>query len=464
MPPEPGGSFPPALLLAVHPASNAWGSVLLLIALVLVNAFFAACEIAIITLNDAKIEKMAENGDRNAQKILKLTSNSGRFFSTIQIGVTLAGFLSSAAAAQSFSGWLSDALSFLPFSASTVEGISTFLITLILSYFSLVFGELVPKKIAMNRAEAIAFRFAGVLTGIAAVFRPIVSLLTASTNGVLRLLGIDPRDAEQTITEEEILMMVDAGEEKGVLDEDAKDMISNIFDFSDSTVSEIMTHRTEVDAAEDTCSVRDVVELSGTTGHSRIPVYHDDLDSILGIIYVKDLLKFVGTEVDPAVRLTDLMRPAYFVPESKLSAELFSEMTARRLQIAVVIDEYGGTEGIVTMEDLLESIVGNMQDEYDTEEEEIHRESDNRYSVDGTASVEEISDLTGTELPEGDYDTIAGLMMDRLGRIPKENEHPHVKLGNLTLTVAEMDDRRIARIIIEKEPPAAAPENPAPKA
>ena len=465
MPPEPDGPSLPAMFLAPQTVGSAWGSVLLLIVLVLVNAFFAACEIAVITLNDAKIEKMAESGNKNARKILKLTSNSSRFFSTIQIGVTLAGFLSSAAAAQSFSGELAGALSFLPFSASTVDGISTFLITLLLSYFSLVFGELVPKKIAMKRAEELSFRFAGVLTGIAAVFRPIVSLLTASTNGILRLLGIDPRDTEQTVTEEEILMMVDAGEEKGVLDEDAKDMISNIFDFSDSTVSEIMTHRTEVDAVEDTSSVQDVVELSRKLGHSRVPIFHDDLDSILGIIYVKDLLKYVGAPVDPSVKLTDLMRPAYFVPESKLCADLFSEMTARRLQIAVVIDEYGGTEGIITMEDLLESIVGNMQDEYDIEEEEIHREGDNRYRVDGTASVEEISDLTGVELPEGDYDTIAGLMMEQLGRIPKPGEHPHVKMKNLTLTVAEMDDRRIARIIIEKDSstPSEPPEASEPK-
>ena len=458
MPPEPDGSSPlPAMLLAATPQNTGSmiGSVILLICLTLVNAFFAACEIAIVTLKDAKVEKMAESGDTKAQQLLKLTSNSSRFFSTIQIGVTLAGFLSSATDAQSFSAGLASALAFLPFSRATVEGISTVLITLLLSYFSLVFGELVPKKIAMKRAEQLSFRAAGVLTGIAAVFRPIVSLLTASTNGILRLIGIDPSDTEETVTEEEILMMVDAGEEKGVIDEDAKDMISNIFDFSDSTVSEIMTHRTEVGAVEDTASIADVVALSRKEGYSRIPVFHDDLDSILGIVYVKDLLKYVGAPVDAEVKLTDLMRPAYFVPESKLCADLFSEMTAHRLQIAVVVDEYGGTEGIVTMEDLLESIVGNMQDEYDREEEEIHRVGDNRYSVDGTASVEEISDLTGVELPEGDYDTIAGLMTDQLDRIPKPNEHPHVKVKNLTLTVAEMDDRRIARITIEKDPVSA---------
>ncbi len=463
MPPEPDGSvLPAAYLAAAGPQSSmqALLSILLLVALILVNAFFAACEIAVITLKDAKIEKMAEDGDKRAQKILKLTSNSSRFFSTIQIGVTLAGFLSSASAAQSFAGGFASFLRFLPFSPSMIRGISTVLITLVLSYFSLVFGELVPKKIAMKRAEELSFRFAGVLTGIAAAFRPIVSLLTASTNGVLRILGIDPRDTEQTVTEEEILMMVDAGEEKGVLDEDAKDMISNIFDFSDSTVSEVMTHRTEVVAVEDTASVQETVTLSMKLGYSRIPVYHDDLDNVLGIIYVKDLLKYVGVPVDPGVKITGLMRSAYFVPESKLCADLFSEMTARKLQIAVVVDEYGGTEGIITMEDLLESIVGSMQDEYDTEEAEIQRESDNRYSVDGTTPVDEISDLTGSELPDGDYDTIAGLMMCQLGRIPKPNEHPHIKVGNLTLTVAEMDDRRIARITIEKEPlpkPAAAP-------
>ncbi|HBG56193.1 MAG TPA: HlyC/CorC family transporter, partial [Ruminococcaceae bacterium] len=276
--------------------------------------------------------------------------------------------------------------------------------------------------------------------------------LTASTNAVLRAFGIDPNSSAPTVTEEGIMMMVDAGEEKGVLDEDAKDMISNIFDFSDSTVGEAMTHRTEVGAVEDTASVADVVALSMREGYSRIPVYHEDLDSILGIIYVKDLLKFVGKALKPGISITSLMRPAYFVPESKLCSELFSEMTARRFQIAVVVDEYGGTEGIVTMEDLLESIVGNIQDEYDNEDDEFQREGDNRFSVDGTAPVDEVSRLTGVELPEGDYDTIAGLIMERLGRVPKPNEHPHVRVKGLTLTVAEMEDRRIARVLIEKAP------------
>ena len=466
MPPEPGGPVPPTLpaLLDAKAANSAfpWLSILLLVVLILINAFFASNEIAVVTLNDAKIEKMAGAGDRKAKKLMDLTADSGRFFSTVQIGVTLAGFLSSAAASQNFSGPLASALSFLPFSRPVTEGIATFLITLILSYFSLVFGELVPKKIAMNRAESLAFRSAGVLSSVAAAFRPVVSFLTASTNAVLRLMGINPAEGEETVTQEQILMMVDAGEEKGVLDEDAKDMISNIFEFSDSTAGEVMTHRMEVVAVENIDTIADVVALSMENGISRIPVFEEDLDNILGIIYVKDLLRFVGKPVPEDVSLTKLMRPAYFVPESKPCSALFSEMTARRLQIAVVVDEYGGTEGIITMEDLLESIVGSMQDEYDKEEEEIQQEGENRFSVDGTASVDEISDLTGVQLPEGDYDTIAGLVMEHLGRIPKPGEHPHVKVKNLAMTVEEMDDRRIARITIEKEPaasPAGAPED-----
>ena len=461
MSPDPDGQ-PIPLLLAASGASLGdapFAAVLLLIVLILINAFFSASEIAVITLKDAKIEKMAEDGDKKAQKLLKLTSNSGRFFSTIQIGVTLAGFLTSASASESFSDGFAAFLRFLPLSPSLIKGTATFLITLLLSYFNLVFGELVPKKIAMKRAEELSFRFVGALSATASVFRPVVSLLTASTNGVLRLLGIDPSDGQQTVTEEEILMMVDAGEEKGVLNENEKDMISNIFDFSDSTVDEVMTHRTDVGAVEDTDSVEDVVKISMEQGYSRIPVYHEDLDNITGIIYVKDLLKYVGRQVGPEVSLTDVMRPAYFVPQSKPCGELFSEMTARRVQIAVVVDEYGGTEGIITMEDLLESIVGNIQDEYDHEEEEIHKESDSRFDVDGTTPVDEISDLFGVDLPEGDYDTVAGLMMDRLGRLPRENEHPQVKVGGLTLTVSAMEDRRIARVLIEKDPVPPAAED-----
>jgi putative hemolysin len=456
MPPEPDGSFFHLLsalpTAAVQSEPNSFFSILLLIALVLVNAFFAASEIAIITLNDNKIKKMAEDGNKKAGKVLKLTSNSSRFLATIQVGITLSGFLTSASASQSFAGKLAQALSFLPFSPSFLYGASTVIITMLLSYFSLVFGELVPKKIAMQRAEELSFKFIGVLNSTSAIFKPFISFLTFSTNVVLKIMGFDPNSSEDTVTEEEILMMVDAGEEKGVFGETAKDMISNIFDFSDITASEIMTHRTEVGAVEDTANIQDVVNLSIEKGYSRIPVFHEDLDNVLGVVYVKDLLKYVGNEVNQEIKITDLMRPAYFVPESKRCSSLFTEMTERRTQIAIIVDEYGGTEGIITMEDLLESIVGNIQDEYDNEEEEIHKVADNKFTVDGGTSIDEISDLVGVDLPEGDYDTIAGFVVELLGRIPKPNENPSVTFENLTMTVQAVEDRRIAKILIEKQP------------
>ena len=459
MPPEPAGSLLPGpILMSVqqadlpadtHPAL----SILLLFVLILANAFFAASEIAVITLNDNKIKKMAEDGDKRAAKVLKLTENSSRFLSTIQIGVTLAGFLTSASAAQSFSDRLAGLLTFLPFSPSMIHGISTFLITLALSYFSLVLGELVPKKIAMQRAEPLAFKFVGVLIATSKIFNIFISLLTVSTNFVLKILGFDPNSSEETVTEEEILMMVDAGEEKGVIGGSAKDMIENIFDFTDSTVDEIMTHRTEVSAVEDTSTIQDVVNLAIADGYSRLPVFHEDLDTILGIIYVKDLLKYVGSEINGDVKITDIMRPAYFVPETKRCTELFKEMTDHRVQIAVIVDEYGGTSGIITLEDLLESIVGNIQDEFDHEEEEIQRVSDNTFTVDGSTSIDEISDLVGVTLPEGDYDTIAGLVMEMLGRIPKQGEHPCIHIANLSITVQKVEENRIAKLLIVKELP-----------
>ena len=453
---DPGGH----LLLSAAGTADAAASaasgfpifqILLLILLILLNAFFTMSEIAIITLNDNKMKKMAEEGHKGAMKVVKLTKNSSRFLATIQVGVTLSGFLTSASAAQAFSSQLAGALSFIPVSRGVLEGISTVLITLILSYFSLVLGELVPKKIAMQRPEEISFKVVGPLLAVAAVFKPFIRFLSASTNLVVRLLGFDPNASEESVTEEEILMMVDAGEEKGVIEGSAKDMIENIFDFDDTTANEIMTHRTEMIAVEDTATVADVVALAIEHGFSRIPLYHEDMDDILGIVYVKDLLKYVGTPVSNEMKLQDVMRPAIFIPETKKCSELFSELTANKVQIAIIVDEYGGTEGLITMEDLVEAIVGSIQDEYDNEEEEIKQVNENTFTVDGGTSIDEISDLLGLELPEGDYDTVAGLLVERLGRIPKSGEHPSIRIENIKFTVDEVEDQRISRILIVRE-------------
>lgn len=448
--------IPLNILLSASPVNNNMSienlitQLLILTGLILLNAFFAMSEIALITLNDNKIKKMAESGHVPSQKILKLTKDSSNFLATIQVGVTLSGFLTSASASQGFSGIVANWLSWIPLSPSIIQALSTFIITIILSYFSLVLGELVPKKIAMQNAEAISFKAVGILQGVATAFKPFIKLLSASTNLVVSIFGFDPNASEEVVTEEEILMMVDVGEEKGVIEERAKDMISNIFEFDNTTAEEIMTHRTDIVAVEDTQSINDAVNLAVQSGYSRMPVFNEDLDNIIGIIYVKDLLKYVCTDIPKEINLKDIMRPALFIPETKRCNELFSEMTSSKTQIAIIVDEYGGTSGLITMEDLVESILGNIQDEYDNEEEEIFKLSENSFTVDGTTSIDEISDLLDVKLPDGDYDTIAGLLVEKLGRIPKEGEQPSIQIDNISFTVKEVSERRISKILIIK--------------
>jgi putative hemolysin len=412
-------------------------------------------EIAIISLNDNKMEKMAEEGHKKAKKIVKLTSNSSRFLSTIQIGVTLAGFLTSASASQTFADMLVKAFEGSAvekvLGASVINGISVVVITLIMSYFSLVFGELVPKKIGMQKPEAISFKVVGVLLFISKVFSPVVKVLSLSTNGVVRLLGFNPHADEETVTEEEIRMMVDVGGEKGVIEDVQKEMINNIFEFDDLDAGDIMTHRTDMTAVELNDPVMDAVNLSIENGYSRIPVFDDDPDNIVGIVYIKDLLKYVGKDM-PETTLKDVMRAPMFVPESKICGDLFKEMTATRTQMAVVVDEYGGTAGIITLEDIVEAIMGNIQDEYDHEDEEISRIDDNTFTVEGTIDIEEIDELIGKTLPEGDYETLAGFIMDELQCIPKKGEMNEVVFENVKFTVLEVEDRRIEKIKVEITP------------
>ena len=437
--------------------------VVLLFALILVNAFFAMSEMAIVTLNDSKMEKMADEGHKKAKKVLRLTEDSSRFLSTIQVGVTLAGFLTSAVAATSFSSiltaWLTDVFSITDRSViGLIASLSLILITIIISYFSLVLGELLPKRIAMHNPESISFRVVGILLFFKAIMRPIVALLSVSTNGMLRIFGINPKDAPQAVTEEEIRMLVDVGEEKGVIEESQKEMINNIFEFDDIVAADVMTHRTDVVAIDINDSFTTVLKTVMEEGYSRIPVYDDDLDDIKGVLYVKDLLKFVGQDL-PKRGVAKLMRKAYFVPESKKCGELFAEMTEKRIQLAIVSDEYGGFAGIVTIEDLLESIVGNMQDEYDDEEEEFEKLNDTTYTIDGVTDIEEVEEELGIKLPQGEYDTVAGMIMSILGRIPEENETPTVEVAGCEFTVESINERRIERVKIVKLPVEEAEED-----
>jgi len=428
---------------------------LVLFALILVNAFFAMSEIAIITLNDMKMQKMAEDGDKKARKILKLTENPSYFLSTIQIAITLAGFLTSAAAAENFSGPLADTLAGWFSFAQVPEWLDTLslvLVTIIISFFSLVLGELVPKRIAMQKYEKISFAIVGILSFFKALFTPLVKILSFSTNLIVRLFGLDPNASEEKVTEEEIRMMVDAGEEKGVIEESQKEMINNIFEFDDIVAADVMTHRTDVNAVEITDSLSDILPLAIESGYSRIPVYEEDLDDVKGILFVKDLLKYVGKPLPKSFKLANILRPAYLFPESKRCGDLFNEMNEQRIQMAFICDEYGGVAGIVTIEDLLESIVGNMQDEYDNEEEEIEQVNETTFNLDGATDIEEIEEILDIEIPDGEYDTIAGFIMSELGRIPGEDEHPVIEFAGYTFTVEEVDERRIERVIAERLP------------
>ena len=438
------------------PPSNLWPELLLLLFLVLCNAFFAASEIAILSLNDTKVRKLAEDGNRRAKKLLALTADSSNFLATIQIGVTLAGFLTSATAAQSLAApltnWFVAVLPTLAPKTTLVHTVSVVLITLLMSYFSLVFGELVPKRIAMQKAESLAFFAIGILKAVSVIFRPFVRLLSVSTNLVVRLCGIDPHADAEPVTEEEILMMVDAGEEKGVIEGSQKEMINNIFEFDDIFAEEIMTPRTDVFAADVEDSVEDVLRIAVDEGYSRIPVYEEDIDHIIGVLYIKDLLPYVGRPVPQGVTVRQLVRETYFVPGTKRCGALFSEMTEKRMQMCVVVDEYGGVAGIVTMEDLLEAIVGNIQDEFDHEKEDVTKIGENAFEVDGSMQVDELNEHLDIHIPEGEYDTVAGFIMDQLGRIPEEDEHPEVQFENVTFRVLKMDDRRIESVHVKVTP------------
>lgn len=425
---------------------------ILLFVLILVNAFFAMSEIAVISLNDNKIEKMAEDGHKKAKQVVKLTENSGKFLSTIQIGVTLAGFLTSASASQTFADMLSNALKgtavYRALGAGFINGAAIVIITIIMSYFSLVLGELAPKKIAMQAPEKISFKVVGILLFFSKIFAPLVKVLSVSTNVVVRLLGFNPHADEETLTEEEIRMMVDVGGEKGVIEDVQKEMINNIFEFDDLDAGDLMTHRTDMTAVDVNDPIADVVKIAIESGYSRIPVFDDDPDDIIGIIYVKDLLKYIGTDL-PKHAMKKIMRPAMFVPESKSCGDLFKEMTSQHKQMAIVVDEYGGTAGVVTLEDIVEEIVGNIQDEYDDEEEEISKINETTFTIDGMTDIDELDEIISKEIPEGDYDTVAGFIISQLGYLPQEGEQNEVVFENIKFTVLEVENRRIEKVRVE---------------
>ncbi len=439
--------------------------ILFLLALVMVNAFFAASEIALISLNDNKIKLMAEGGNKKAQQLVKLLGEPSRFLATIQIGITLAGFMASAFAAESFADPIVAVLKQynIPVSDGVLKVTTLVVITLILSYFTLVLGELVPKRIAMKKSEGIAFFAVGILSVLSIITAPVVKLLTVSTNFFVRLAGIDPNSEDEDVTEEEIRMMVDVGGEKGTINEREKTMINNIFEFNNKTVSDIMTHRMDLFRVSVDIDLKELINYVKDEKYTRIPVYEGTVDNIIGILHVKDLIFLINVEKNYDFKIRETIRKPYYVSTGKKIDELFVDLQKAKTQIAVIIDEYGGTAGIVTIEDLIEEIVGNIYDEFDEEENEFRIIEDHTYEVSGMISLDDLEELLDVELPVDEYETFSGFLIGLLGNIPSKGVVLELEYENLKIKILEVSDKRIEKAIVyietDKKQPAVSDQN-----
>jgi len=431
---------------------NIFVRILFLIFLIAVNALFAASEIAIISLNDGKIKKLAEEGNKKAKQIAKLVSEPSKFLATIQVGVTISGFLASAVAAEGFSGRVTKLLHPLVdnyVSEHILAVIVLVVITCILSYFTLVFGELVPKRFAMQHCEGVSMAVIGFLTVFEKIARPFVKFLTASTNGVIRLFGGDPNETSENVTEEEIRMMVDLGEEKGTIEVGEKEMIENVFDFNNITAAEVMTHRKDIVGISKDATLDEILELMEEEKYTRFPVYEEDIDNIIGMLHSKDVIKYLNEKNKLSFKIDDIIRPIYFVPDSKMIDDIFRELQKNKMYMAAVVDEYGGTAGILTIEDLMEQLVGNIFDEYDAEEPvDFIKIDENTQLVDGTVNLIEVEKKFDKKLPDDEYDTLGGFIMGHLGFVPEEGDRPQFEYNGLLFKVEEVVEKRITKVKI----------------
>lgn len=425
-------------------------ALLLQVVLIFLNAVFASAEIAVISVSDAKLAKLEEDGNKKAKKLKKLTENPANFLATIQIAITLSGFLASAFAAENFSDGLTELIlstGFTTVSPQVLNSVSVVVITLLLSYFTLVFGELVPKRVAMKKTEQLALGVASLITVISKVCAPVVWILTASTNGVLRLMGIDPNSDDDEVSEEEIRLMVDEGAQKGVIDADDQEMINNVFEFDDLVADEFATHRTDISLLWLEESTEEWAATIHESRHSKYPVCDETVDKIIGVLDVKDFFRLQNEPKE--VILKEAIRPAYFVPESIHADVLFKQMKKTHNYFAVVLDEYGGMTGIVTMNDLLEQIVGDLDEEPTPEEEEpeIEKLDSKTWKIQGGADLEEVAEALNVELPVDEYDTFGGYIFGNYGTIPDDGSVFEIDLPPLHIKVTEIKDHRIKKAI-----------------
>lgn len=415
--------------------------ILLQVALICLNAVFVCAEIAIVSLNDNKLALLVSQGDKRALRLARLTSRPARFLATIQIVITLSGFLGSAFAADNFSDRLVDLLVDLGVSipAATLDTIAVILITLILSFFTLVFGELVPKGIGMKKAEPLALGLSALITTISKIFAPVVAILTGSTNLILRLVGIDPNAHEEEVSEEEIKMMVDRGSEKGVFDRDTREFISNVFAFDDTTVGEFATHRTNLDLLRTHQTTQQWREIILSTRHTRYPVCGETVDQVVGILDARAFFAMENASMEKLLKT--IVKPAYFVPETVKADVLFKQMKARRQYYAVVLDEYGGFLGVVTIRDLVEQLVGDIGPE--EEAPDIQALDNHRWLIRGTAPLDDVAHMLGVTLPLEDYDTFGGYVFGLYGSIPPDGRRLTLTTDRLRIQVDSIRDHRL---------------------
>ena len=427
---------------------SSWGQILGILILTLLNGFFAATETSVISVSRARIQQLADDGAANARIVHGFHQNIDRFLTTIQIAITTVGFLASAIGAVSFADDLS------PFVGNEV--IAVILITLSIAFVSIVLGEIVPKTMAITHAERFSLLTARVILVIQSAFYPLVWLISRSSNLITHRFGQEALTTVPTVTEEEIKMMVDTGGKEGVIEEGEREMIHGVFELGELTVGDIMSPRVDIVTLESDNTLVDAIRASADHGYSRIPVYEETIDNIKGVVYVKDILPYVAADtLDTLVR--DVMREPYFVPESKKLSDFLQEMQQRRVHVAICVDEFGGVAGLVTIEDVLEEIVGEIQDEHDAEEPQVEMVNELEAVVDPAISMHDLNDVLGISLENEEVDTLGGVIYAQLGRMADEGDE--LQIDGITVSVLSVEGTRIRKALVRKEPRAEPSES-----
>ena len=427
--------------------------IILQIILIATNSLFAAAEIAVISVNPAKLEKLADDGDKKAKKLLKLTKNSSKFLSTIQVAITFAALLGSAFAADSFAEPLSNWFNSLSFMKNTgfviPEGVFVILVTIILSFFSIVLGELVPKRIAMKNAEKVAFGLCGLLNFVSVIFAPFVWVLTKSTNLILRMFGIKPDEETEAASEEELRIMLDTSSERGEIDSLENEMIQNIFEFDDISISEVCTHRKKVAFLCREDNIDEWKRTIANTRHSYYPIYDETVDNIVAVLNVKKFFRFECKNIAMAMRLAT--EKPYFVPENMKADVLFNNMKQMKNYFAIVVDEYGGTRGVITIHNLLELLVGDMDDKEDIVIVEIEQLEEDKWKILGSSSLEDVEDFLEIKIEAEDCDTFGGYILSLLGEIPDDGAVLDIETDILSVHIDLVQDHTIQSTIVTKK-------------